>query len=395
MKPHALVVGSLLVALPGAPACAAGLPVPHEARADPAVKAGVEATMRGIEAAALAGDAPAYLAFIDKADSEFVYEQTYFANDMAKKKPTAVQLTVGELAVEGPNATGPLTWTWTMAEGKPRTVTFAARFVSQDGRWLYAGETWETHEAPGVVVYHDPGLDELAERTVEAFVAVRADVEKLFGHHEGDLPGHDLPRHTQKIKLYGSMRHLQHSICLSYTNGLAGWNEPNESIKLLASRRSSVPDLKALLAHEYGHVATFVMGPASNKMPWWALEGVAEYAMTTVLDGRTPERAVERWARRGQLAPWDAITDFETVEGRYQGHVYTQGHHMVQFITTRSGDGARNAWFRAMSGGKSLDEATREALGVSFEALDKEWRDSLPAPEKPEDAAPDEQPVGT
>lgn len=353
-----------------------------ESAGDPAAKAGVEATLRSLEAACLAGDADAFLALIDRADEEFVHEQAYFARDLAKKKPEAITLVVGDLRVEGAEAVGPMTWTWTMPGGRERTVSFEARFVAREGTWLYAGETWERHEAPGVVVLHDPGLGELAARTVEAFVAVRGDVERIFGHDRGTLAGSELPGKTQKIKLYGSMRHLQQSICLSYVDGLAGWNEPHESVKLLASRRSGLNELKSLLAHEYGHVATFIMGPTSTHMPWWALEGVAEYASRVVMNSAGPNARVERWARRGELAPWDAIADFETYERRFGAHVYTQGHHMVQYITARAGDEARNRWLRAMSNGSTLDDATREALGMSFAELDAAWRATLPAVEK-------------
>ncbi len=353
------------------------------APADPAAKAGVEATLRAMEAACLAGDADAFMALIDRADDEFVHEQAYFARDLAKKKPAAITLSVGDLRVEGDEAITPMTWTWSMPEARERTVSFEARFVARDGRWLYAGETWERHEGQGVIVLHDPGLGELAARTVEAFLAVRADVEKIFGHDRGTLPGHELPAHTQKIKLYGSMRHLQQSICLSYVDGLAGWNEPKESVKLLASRRSGLNELKSLLAHEYGHVATFIMGPTSTDMPWWALEGAAEYASRVVMNAPGPNARVERWARRGELAPWNDIANFESYERRFAGHVYTQGHHMIQFITTRSGDDARNQWLRAMSNGNSVDDATRAVLGVSFAELDAEWRATLPPADKP------------
>jgi hypothetical protein len=50
-----------------------------------------------------------------------------------------------------------------------------------------------------------------------------------------------------------------------------------------------------------------------------------------------------------------------------------------------------------MSNGKTLDQATREVLGLSFEDLDKDWRATLPAPEPQEETKVDEttaQPAG-
>ena len=41
-------------------------------------------------------------------------------------------------------------------------------------------------------------------------------------------------------------------------------------------------------------------------------------------------------------------------------------------------DDKRTAWASVMAKGKTLDEATREVLGMSFAELDEKWRASLP-----------------
>lgn len=348
-----------------------------------AVRMAVDNQLRAMTAACLAGDRDAYMACIYKGDSEWMNEQLYFANDMAKKKPAECAAAVGELALSDGSATGTITWTWTMPGAAQREVSFEARFIESDAQWLYAGETWEKHEAPGILVLCDPGLEELANNTIEAFGAIRAKVEETF-----ELTDADLPRKTQKIKLYGSMKHLQHSICLSYKDSLGGWNEPRESIKLLAGPRTGVRGLKNLLGHEYGHVATFVLGPTSNTMPWWALEGVAELSAREATGGSRRDKTVERWARAGNLAPWDELADFENCKPKWMGHVYTQGNHMLTYITDRFGAKARNVWLRALSNAKTIDEATQEAAGMPWSQLADEWRASLPAEGEEEPEAP-------
>lgn len=366
-----------------------------------AAKLAIDNQLRLMQAAMLAGDKEGYLAHVYRGDREFLKEQTYFANDLAKpnKHPEEITLTMGDLTLGDGTAEGKMTWAWHLPGKKHREVSFDARFVEVEGQWLYAGETWQRHEAPGVIVYCDPGLDELAARTVEAFTAVRAKVEAVF-----ELTDADLPKKTQKIKLYGSMRHLQQSICLAYEDGLGGWNEPGESIKLLSNARSSVGSLKALLSHEYGHVATFELGPQSNSMPWWVLEGVAELSSELANNGRSADALIKRWARTGKLAPWDELADFETCKPQYQGHVYQQGHAMLSYISNRFGQTARNHWMRSMSAGKTLDQATQEVLGLPWSRFDEEWRATLPKQgdeddeaDKPKDdtkpnAAPDPKP---
>jgi hypothetical protein len=223
------------------------------------------------------------------------------------------------------------------------------------------------------VVMYDEGLETAGEDALKGFALVREHVETGF-----NLRDKELPKRTQKIKLYGSVKHLQLSICLSYENGLGGWNEPNEPIKLLVGRNRS-SGLRNVIAHEYGHVATFELGPTSNTMPWWILEGVADLSAEKY-SGKGGQ-FIERQARAGKLAPWEELADFETVKPQYQMYVYQQGHHMLGYISDRWGKDKRVQWLTLMSNGKKLDEATREALNLSFAELDQQWRASLPQPE--------------
>jgi hypothetical protein len=378
----------VLVSLLPVPVIVAPAPIPAP---DPEVQAGVESTLRALEAAAMAGDTDAWLRHIAPGDPEWTKEQTYFANELRKKPPEKLALKIENLAEVDGDAVGLLTFTWNMP-GKPqRNVSFKARFAPVDGRYLYAGETWQHHEAPGVLVLHDPGLEDVAARVVEAFSEVRPKVDAFFAHENSPFS-----RRTQKIKLYATMSHLQQSICLNYEDSLSGWNEPDESIKLLVSQRTSVRALRTLLAHEYGHVATFAMGPLANDtMPWWVLEGVAELCAAEVAGGRSPDRRVESWARQDNLAPWLALADFDTIDHKWYGHVYVQGHHMLRYIETRWGRKGRLAWLRAMGEGRPLDDATRQALGLSFDQLDADWRASLPKPEKDEERKEEPAPAGT
>ncbi|MCH9058565.1 MAG: hypothetical protein IIB55_08050, partial [Planctomycetes bacterium] len=50
----------------------------------------------------------------------------------------------------------------------------------------------------------------------------------------------------------------------------------------------------------------------------------------------------------------------------------------------------RNQWARAQAHGQSLDEATRGVFGISFEELDRRWRETLqPEPVQVPDEDPD------
>jgi len=47
-------------------------------------------------------------------------------------------------------------------------------------------------------------------------------------------------------------------------------------------------------------------------------------------------------------------------------------------VTRKWGDAKRNAWLRGIAAdGKTLNEATQSALGMSFEELDRQWREEI------------------
>lgn len=356
--------------------------VPTTARADEAL----DALLARMSSAVLAADVDGYLACVDVRDAVFAREQKNWAADLKRKpvKEFAVQLKDQTLAGPGGPMNAQMTMSWMIADDEAvgRTISFPATFTRDAaGGWLYAGEAWETIEANGVKVFYDHGLDEVAKTVVEILPDIRVHV------NEGFEVAID---RVQEVKLYGNMRHLQQSIYLSYVDSLGGWNEPGESIKILVGRRSKPAELRPLLAHEYGHVATFEYGAKASDMPWWVLEGVAELSAEAFGGARDVSRLVGRWASNGKLADWDRLADFHTVKTEDQMFVYSQGHHMLGFVSEKFGRSCRNAWLRAMAQGATLDEATRGAMKMSFAELDQVWRASFKIEG---DAAPKPEPV--
>ncbi|MFG0259038.1 MAG: peptidase MA family metallohydrolase [Phycisphaerales bacterium JB041] len=341
----------------------------------------IENLLQRLETAVLAGDAEAYLANIDTAESEWATEQSNWAADLAEHTPTVFDLDVSvppemQERFDPEHPVLRLRVTWAFDDGPERRVEFPARFtLDAHQNWFYAGEAWTSvasDDGQTVVLFLADGLREVAESITEMMPEIREHVDAGFETHLD---------HPQVVKLYTDMGHLQQSIYLSYTDPLGGWNEPGEAIKLVATRGTSERQLRVLLSHEYGHVATFTYHEeAALHIPWWVAEGVAELAAEKYSGSRArraTDAAVRAWAASGSLAAWDEMADFRETPSSLHGHVYLQGHHFVGYVSERFGRSARNAWVRALASGVPLDEATRTSFGVGFEDLDSQWRDSL------------------
>jgi len=351
---------------------------PRHANAD---KVEVRAVMDDIQKAVLKGDKAAYLAHVATDDAIFLKEQQNWAADFDHHIPLEYSISIkdDEGAFNAAESKFQMTTEWKMGEDVPgapsRKLTFPVVFKKVDGQWKYAGEDWLVLEAPGVDgaagarAKYFAGAEKRAQTIVNVLPEVRAHVDKGFGVKIDRV---------QEVKVYKSMRHLQHSIYLSYVDGLGGWNEPGESIKVLASESRDDNDAKALLAHEYGHVCTFEYGDKTSDMPWWVLEGVAELAAEEFRDDVEGVAAtVKSWAKRDRLAPWLDMADFRKTDRKWMGNVYVQGHHMLGYISEKFGKESRIDWLKAMAKGKTIDEASKEVLKLTFDELDKQWRESI------------------
>jgi len=363
---HAILLTAAIVLVQPAPA----------ARDD--ATAAVPLLLDRMAEAVLSTNAEGYLALIDPTEPEFAKEQENWAKDFVERPAAAFTLELdGGLLFEidgGNAAIGTLTMRWRMPERPERTVQHPARFTKRDGAWRYGGEAWKRVEAPdgsNVALYLDDALRDVAASVIELLPEIREHVNAGF---ETPLD------HVQVVKVYAEMEHLQASIFLSYEDALGGWNEPGESIKILASPRSPARQLRVLLAHEYGHVATFSMGDRATEIPWWVAEGAAELAAERY-SGRTGVEAVDRMIRQlaeqGGLADWDQLSDFRNTRPEHGMLVYKQGQHMLGYVSGRFGRTARNQWIARMTRGETVDDATRGAFGMPFADLDREWRASL------------------
>jgi hypothetical protein len=147
---------------------------------DPAAaRAGVEAALRGMAVAVLAGDADGYLAHVWKGEADWAKEQENWAADLKRHVPDKFEFELrGELALSDGWADGEARMSWRMAGGPRRSVDLPVRFAGNGGGWLYAGERWEVIEGDRVRVLFAGGFEGAAQVVADELPEVRARVPR-------------------------------------------------------------------------------------------------------------------------------------------------------------------------------------------------------------------------
>jgi len=375
---------------------------------EPTPREQVLAVLDDMTKAVLAGDKDAYLKHVSKSNACFAMEQQHWADELAANKPLEFSISMDESSAIKKQATGkfgtliftdtraefPMVMKYKMAVGhaktaRGKTAVWPAVFVKEDpdgegplpSQWLYQGENWQSltgdwtadHSGGVFTVKYFPGSEPVAHDVLQAFPPAKRHADEGFGVN--------ITRPLE-IKLFDNMEHLKASVYLNMPDEiLGGWTEPGEAIKFMTSYTQTVPRWTAAFAHEYGHTATWELGPKIKQSPWWVQEGVAELcAEEFTLDRDSIDKQMRfRATKQGKsgLQKWDDLADYQKADPDIKQLAYYQGHHFMGWFSEQWGRTGRNAWLRAIAHGKTLDEASKEVTTYTFDELDMRWRASL------------------
>lgn len=372
------LLGSICIAI-AAPLLWADAPLPDNAIEALRVSEVVASMQSAIERL----DSGAYMAQINPSDPVLATEHRAWFAELSVAPVDNLRIEIDpntEILLENNGSIiAPIVYTWQVpSEDTPRRYDMPARFApigTPHGQWHFIGRAWDIAitDTPGVRIYCDEEHADIASMASERVPVLRDAIAKDMGI---DPNGGDL--HEVVVKIYPKMRELQASIYPSYTAGISGWNEPGESIKILGRDKMKQDRLDPLLAHEIGHAVSFEYGPQINLAPWWTLEGIAEVAAGLFRDSwERKNQRIASLAQTSNLRDWNLLADFKGEAVNHGMHVYLQGWSMIDYIDRTFGKDARNAWFIQLGHGDSLDQASREVLGLPFDQLDTQWRASL------------------
>ncbi|MCC6228936.1 MAG: hypothetical protein IT432_06900 [Phycisphaerales bacterium] len=396
MRPRAshnrLLAPSLLILLHAGVATAAQPPAPpgaisSHAPLPAADRAAIEATLSSMASAAVRADADAFLENVVFVDPQFEREMRNMAKDLTLHAPSRVEFRMAEQGEANADRARvaftidfdmPFDQNGARIDGPPRRARAPYPHCEfrrdQSGKWRFAGEVWKEIKGDAFVVrYLDDNSLATAEIVHRVFPIAKAHDDEGFG-----IAGTPAANRHQIIKLYENMDHLKATVYLSMPDPvLGGWNESGESIKFMSNYTQGEHSWTRAFAHEYGHVATWALGDRASELPWWVAEGAAELAAEKWDPQGSNDRQVRALAKAGKLAAWRDIAVYHDTRQELKFLAYVQGHHLMGYVSEHFGRDKRNAWIAAAASGKPIDDATIDALNMSFDQLDRDWRDSL------------------
>ncbi len=332
--------------------------------------------VNNMEAAVQAGDAETYLSYVDMTDETFATEHTNWAHNWADGDfLVSFELDIGQITVEDDRARGTLSVWWQTNlphhGGRPIEAGFVVQFRYDEtrGQWLYGGEHWaRTVETDQFIVHAAAGVAETIEALLPELPIIYDSITTNYGY---------VPVGRMEIKLYATPEILIATTLLDLPL-IAGWNEPRESMKSIATNPVILP---RVVAHEFGHFLTFDQaGGAHPPMPWWLEEGIAEFfAINYIGDpyvlGYDIMVGVQGLLVTGEFVEWSRISNYEETPVSLWGYVYPQGFAFVSVIGSIYGADARNDWLHAMAAdGLTMAAATQQVFGLSFDELDMTFR---------------------
>jgi hypothetical protein len=134
--------------------------------------------------------------------------------------------------------------------------------------------------------------------------------------------------------------------------------------------------MRRLIPHELTHLLLYeAMGSRSGRLPPWLNEGLA--VVSSQVPDPDEELLLGRALRSGQLPSLESLCYSFPRQDDQVRLAYAQSGSVVRFIQENYGRSAVGRLVDLYGDGLSCRRGVRDALDVSLESLEKQWRESL------------------
>jgi Zn-dependent M28 family amino/carboxypeptidase len=304
----------------------------------------IEEAIAHLEEAIVAGDREVYLAGVD---ADLLAQQAAWFDDLHSQPLEEFELTSESIVAAGQVATATLRLRYQLEGAESaESVSYPARFVARDGRWLYSGLALESLATDHFAIAYFPQVKVSASRLITPTETTYLRLAEEMGF---------APQGVTEIVLFPNAE-LMRALAQPSTEELSAW-VPSGQIAWIARGEPITPTLVSLALNQLG------LPPGAGS---WLREGLSLH-----FGGRTrdylPQLVTTALPLRGFPA-FEGVAEEEALARR------GQAWSMTAYLVERYGwDGLRRlcaAWGRT----GDMNAAFHEALGVSPAQFEAAWR---------------------
>jgi Tol biopolymer transport system component len=217
-------------------------------------------------------------------------------------------------------------------------------------------------------VYYYPEFRDIANDAARMAERWYARLSRILNH---ELKG------RQPLILYSSSPHFQQTTAIPGVIG-EGTGGVTEAFKrrIILPLGSSLAETDHVIGHELVHAFQYditsqgygggMSNPGALRLPLWFIEGMAEYLSIGSVDANT-----SMWMRDATMRK--EIPPLKKLDNPYKYFPYRYGQALWAYITGRWGDETVARLMKGVGRVGDLESTMTRVLGVSYEALSKEW----------------------
>ncbi len=257
---------------------------------------------------------------------------------------------------------------WTIAEATgQQLITEAVTFAYDDDRFSWRSPLTEG----GLTVAWYRGPEAFARKVLEVARRARERISAEIGVER--LP-------PIKIYLYASLDDLHGALSPGGREWVAGQAFPALSTFLVAISpdQDSVTEMQRLVPHEISHLVVHQVAP--HYAPPWLDEGLA--VLNEELTDPQREATLKAALAQDGLLPLETLCAPFPLDSQQATLAYAQSASVVRFVGERYGREGLSRLLAAYGEGAACQRGVEQALGVTLNQLEDEWRASLPLPDK-------------
>lgn len=240
--------------------------------------------------------------------------------------------------------------------------------------WVYEDNrfTWREVRSDRIAVFWYEGEQSFGQAVLDTASRTLDRLEKDAGVRASQLI---------RIYLYTHTSDFRGALGPNASEWIGGQAIPPLGIIVANIAPDDEREIGRMVPHEVSHVVLYqaTHNPyASN--PNWLEEGIAVHNQE-VADSDYPAM-VEAAARDGELIPLRALSSSFPSDTDLALLSYAESSSVIEFILQRYGKEGLARLVDVFSEGETSEAAVQQALGVSLEELDSQWRATLPAAER-------------